>query len=599
MSYIVTKLGMSIDLSVAGKVACPKCVSEGKDRSQDNFMVYGLDSDDRHKGGHCFSCDYTIPSEEWLEENGQEEEKEYVEIMGKEFNKEVYNKIVESSGTDPKGYRGISREVSEFFKVRYVYSEEDGSIAETLYPTTKAGKMAGFKVRRHPKNFAGPWGETGKDCDMFGQVKFSTQTGHLMIVGGEHDALAAYQMMKSAQKEGTKFDPVAVVSATIGESGAVKQVQANYNFFNQFKRIYVCMDNDDAGRKAADALAKVLPRGKVHIMKMRYKDPNKYLELGKGHEFYSDYWGAGVWTPAGVHASGSLYDAARSYAEVKQLGLPDFLPKCREMFGGEGLVKGEITVIFAKTSVGKSSFIDAFTVTWALHEREEVVGILSLEATVEKYATNLFSNYLGTKLIRMRAEERLAYLEQPDVKEKLEKLLKTEEGVDRFFVCDDRGADINVVKEKLEEMVIRSGVTILIIDPFSDLMAGMDINAQEEFVAWLKKFLKEFPHVSLVLVCHTRKGDKNESLREEDIIGTSTIMKSAAQTISLERDKLHDNPIMRNVTKVTIHKNRHYGETGAADDVFYEWQTAQLINFEQYLRDNPDVLAQLGGAKQE
>lgn len=595
MSYIVERLGMAIDLSREGKVACPRCVSNGKDNSGDNFMVYGLDDEDRPRGGHCFSCGYSIASEEWKIENGHVQEKEYVEIMGKEFNKEVYNQIVQTTGTDPKGYRGISKEVSDFYKVRYRYDETDGSVAETLYPTTKAGKMAGFKVRRHPKNFAGPWGETGKDCDLFGQVKFQTQTGICMIVGGEHDAMAAYQIMKASQREGTKFDPIAVVSATIGESGAVKQVQAQYAFFNQFKKVIICMDNDDAGRKAADNIAKVLPRGKVYFMKQRYKDPNKYLELGKDFEFVSDFWGAKVWTPAGVHASGSLYDAALSYAEVKQLGLPDFLPKCREMFGGEGLVKGEITVIFAKTSVGKSSFIDAFTVTWALHEREEVVGILSLEATVEKYSTNLFSNYLGTKLIRMRAEERIAYLKQPDVKAKLDKLLKTEDGVDRFFVCDDRGADIDIVKEKLEEMVIRSGVTILIIDPFSDLMAGMDINAQEEFVAWLKKFLKEFPQVSLVLVCHTRKGDKNESLREEDIIGTSTIMKSAAQTISLERDKLHDNPIMRNVTRVTIHKNRHYGETGAADNVYYEWQTAQLINFEQYLRDHPEVLSQLGG----
>lgn len=592
-SYIVERLGMSIDLSLEGKVACPKCVSKGKDRSGNNFHVYGLDGDGNHRGGVCFSCEYTIPSVSWLEENGQEErEEEYVEVMGQEFNKEVYNSIQKRTGTDPKGYRYISKETSEFFKVRYSYDESTGQVKETLYPITKDGKMSGYKVRKHPKDFANPWGETGKDCDMFGQFHFATQSGICMIVGGEHDAMAAFQMMRAAQSS-DKFDPVAVVSASVGEAGAVKQVQTNYQFFNRFKKVIICMDNDDAGRRAAQKVAKVLPRGKAWIMTMRsgIKDPNKYLEMGKGKEFVSDFWGAKVWTPAGVHASSSLYDAALSYAEIKQLSLPPFLPKAREMFGGTGLVKGEITVIFAKTSVGKSSFVDAFTINWALFEPEEVVGVLSLEATVEKYSTNLFSNYLGVKLIRMtNAEERIAYLKSPEVKAQLDKLLKTEDGVDRFFVCDDRGADVEVVKEKLQEMVIQSGVTILIIDPFSDLMAGMDLNSQEEFVAWLKKFLKEYPHVSLVLVCHTRKGEKNEALREEDIIGTSTIMKSAAQTISLERDKLAENPILRNVTKVTIHKNRHYSETGSADEVYYDWKTAQLYNFAEWLKEHPEAM---------
>src|SRR5690606_15575204 len=146
----------------------------------------------------------------------------------------------------------------------------------------------------------------------------------------------------------------------IGERGAYKQIQKQYQFFNRFKKIILCFDNDDAGKEAAVAAAKVLPRNKVYIMSMRLKDPNKYLEDGKEAEFISDFWNARLYTPAGVHASTSLYDAALSYAEQKRLSLPNFLPKAEKMFGG-GLPKGEMGVIFAKTSVGKSSFIDALT----------------------------------------------------------------------------------------------------------------------------------------------------------------------------------------------------------------------------------------------
>lgn len=62
MSNIVERFGVAIDLSHVGKVGCPRCMSKGQDHSGDNFMVYGLDENDHHKGGHCFSCEYTIPS---------------------------------------------------------------------------------------------------------------------------------------------------------------------------------------------------------------------------------------------------------------------------------------------------------------------------------------------------------------------------------------------------------------------------------------------------------------------------------------------------------------------------------------------------------
>src|SRR5690606_11659872 len=156
----------------------------------------------------------------------------------------------------------------------------------------------------------------------------------------------------------------------------------------------------------------------------------------------------------------------------------------------------------------------------------------------------------------------------------------------------DRGADIETVKEKILEMIIEMGVTVLIIDPFSDLQDGLDINQQAEFSSWMKKVLKEYPHVSLILVAHVRKTKNGDSkpLEEDDVIGSSTLIKSAAQSISLERDKLSENEIMRNVTRVTIHKNRHYSETGLADEVYYDWKTGKLHNFEDWKIENPQMI---------
>ena len=55
-------------------------------------------------------------------------------------------------------------------------------------------------------------------------------------------------------------ETTAVVCSTLGEGGAWKQVQSRYEFFNQFEKIIVCMDADDAGKEGAEKICKVLPK---------------------------------------------------------------------------------------------------------------------------------------------------------------------------------------------------------------------------------------------------------------------------------------------------------------------------------------------------
>ena len=61
-----------IDFTYPHKTQCPKCASEGMDKSHDNLHVYGLDDDGRSLGFHCFSCQFTVPSEEFFAEIGKD-----------------------------------------------------------------------------------------------------------------------------------------------------------------------------------------------------------------------------------------------------------------------------------------------------------------------------------------------------------------------------------------------------------------------------------------------------------------------------------------------------------------------------------------------
>ena len=588
MGFIIKKYGVEVDLSREGHQACPRCVSKGRDRSGNNLMVYGLDSDEEHKGGFCFSCEYTIPSQKWLRENGQELEEEE-EIVGREFNAEIHKKLKEITGTHPKNYRGIREDISKPLGVRYEYAS-DGSIFRTYYPVTKGYDIAGYKVREHPKEFAhpGPLGETGKECDLFGQFKYRNASGTILIVGGEHDQLAAVQLLKDNDPAG-KYPEIAVVSGTCGETSLHRQLQSQYNFLNQFKKIILCLDNDKAGQEAMEKCVKVLPRNRVYVMTLDCKDPNQALEDGKKDHFMTQFFKSKLYTPAGVYASNMLFEAALECMDAQIITLPAFMRVAANMLGG-GLVREEITVILAKTSIGKTLLVNEVTKHIIVEHPEDVLGILSLEATYKKYSRNLLSSYLHIPLHRKTPEEREAIL--LDNEQRIRAFYERPDGTPKFFVCDDRGASVESVKEKVLEMVVHYGVTILVIDPYSDLLSGMDVREQEELATWLKRIMKEYG-ITIIVISHVKKSanGNNEHITEDDTMGSSFLAKGAGITIALERDKAAEDPIERNTTNCFILKNREFSETGAAGNFYYDIKTATLHDKEQYF-SNP---ANIGG----
>lgn len=577
--------------------------------SKDNFALY-VDADG-DESGHCFGCSFTIPSKEYIEENSRKNKpngkpkvksersqkddmKEFTDSKpsSKPAITEEENLAIKSStGTDPKGYRGIRSDVSKPFGVRYEYSDDD-EVKKSFYPCTKDYTLSGYKVRKHPKDFSLHYGVTGKDCELFGQFKFKTNNNTILIVGGEHDCLAAFQMLADAQKN-KQYDPVAVVSPTIGETAAHKQIQAQYTFFNQFKKCVVAMDSDRAGQEALEKIVKVLPRGKVYVMNMRRKDPNSYVydnETGKlvgaEQEFVNDFWAAQPYTPAGVHASTSLYKAALSRMDLDLISLPSFMKVAASMLGN-GLVKNEITLILAKTSIGKTTLLSGLTRHFALHEQDEVIGVLSLEADAGKFSQNMLSYHLQTPLHRMDKEERRTFLERDDIQKRVDELYVKPDGTPTLYVCDDRGASWEQIKEKLLEMIISMGVTVLIADPYSDLLSGMAVSEQEEVATWFKKIMKEY-NITPILVSHVRKGASGSDgpLTEDDAQGSSFLVKAAGQTLALERDKQHPDLMERNRTRITILKNRDFSETGPAGSMYYDVATSNLYDYDDWMNEN-------------
>lgn len=73
---------------------------------------------------------------------------------------------------------------------------------------------------------------------------------------------------------------------------------------------------------------------------------------------------------------------------------------------------------------------------------------------------------------------------------------------------------------------------------------------------------------------------------EMNIMGSSTIIKSASANILLKRDKMAEDPIKRNTTEIFVTKNRLYGLTGPAGSLYYDNEKARLFNLDVWLKEN-------------
>ena len=607
-----------IDLYTYGKVACPKCLKEGKDRSGDNLMVYGVDRDGKHKGAHCFGgCKggFTIPSEEWLEENGVAEEQEY-NIVGAEFNDEIHARMKEITTTDSKGYRGIRKDTTTAFGVRHEIDTKTGEVAVQCYPTTAEAEndhgfvLSGYKRRGHPKNFKtpGPLGETGRECHLFGQFKFIRARGkYCLIVGGEVDQLSAFQMLadkntRDNNKNGTNYDPIPVVSPTIGETGCEKQIVKQYEWFNRFERIIVCMDNDAAGREAAELVCKALPKGKAYIMEMTMKDPNSYIwdkdkniPVGKEFNFIQDFYKAVPYTPSGIVGSGSLMSLMKKAAVTPKIPLPPFMKKVQKMMAG-GIPLKTITNLGSASGTGKSTIVDECVYHWIYHSPHKP-GVLSLESDCAQYGNKMLSRRIGRKLDLIEDDqEKVDLLNSPEIEEAANDLFFLPDGSHRWHLVEERDGSIEDIKEKIMELIVACECKVIIIDPLQDIMDGMSNEEQAVFMKWLKGMVKSHD-VSFILINHVRKsagGSKANSagadLFEEDFQGSSAIFKSAACNLLFTRNKEAENEIERNVTTMKMTKCRWTGNTSPqAGKYFYENQTHTLYDLDDYLDRNPAV----------
>lgn len=590
-------MGLGRDVAynyVVGKNPCRKCRERGRDRTGNNFTFYG-----EGLGGFCFSCGYTLPSDERRAELGWdnaefEEEIELRETMEYLTDEEI-TQFKSYTGESGKGARSISDSTYKFYAVRTKYDEATGQPHTHYYPYFENGSLAGLKVRVLPKTFSS-LGHIGSTSELFGLFRYRTSGSKTCcLTAGEIDCMSLRDaLMNYANSKGTSWEETPVVSMTNGESSSGKQLRAHYTWFDRFDKIIYFADQDEAGQDAIPSIIKALPQNKVFIAKFNAKDVNELLTKNRESEIISAFFNAKKFVPKGIVGSGEVYDKILEDAMAPKLPFPPFMDELNAMTGG-GVSTSSACAVSASTGLAKSTIINQW-VYWLLFNSVYKVGAVSMEQSSAQYGELMLSMHCKKKIGKMMPAEKLEYLRSDYVAQKQRELFYTEDGSHRWHILDERDESIEGLQAKIMELIVACECRCIVLDTLSDILDSTSIEVQQGFTKWLKSVMNKHGTIFL-LICHQRKaasGQKDGSNGamgdEASVQGSSTIVKSVALNIMLARNKLADDPFERNVTTVALTKNRTGSETSNdACKIYYEAETHTLHSLTKWQEDHPST----------
>ncbi len=602
--------------TVLGKFPCSKCMS------QDNLVVYVKHNEqgEEYLDASCFtpSCENKYMTEAMLKEQGVLDENTVIPkvkpVVKTAITKEEYKNLLSKTTSDttmPNGtyYRAIRPDTAEFYGHRFE-RDSSGEIIRTYYPETKStfkgelNSLRGYKSRDLPKAFGRHnIGIVGTSNDLSGSHKFTSGGKWILIVAGEEDKLAAAQMLRDyqIQRKQEDYDRIAVVGIHCGEGSLAKVCANSYDFLDTFEEIILCMDNDEAGRKAVQDAVKVLPEGKVKVMTTSLKDCSEMLQQGKQKQFISNFYDAKPLVSTGIQTATEASQGIREHLLADKITLPQQLHRLQTAMRGGIKSTGCLINIIGDTSVGKSFFSDVL-VHHFIFNSPIVPTILSIERTSAELVLDLYSYHLGQNLTWFEdGHDALDYLDQPEVKALCDDMLMDEYGAPRFNIIDSREGTLDILKAQIEKAMRKHNSRLFVLDVLSDVLRSLPISEQEDFLMFLKQKKKE--GAIIISVLHTRKrgadqgnvskdeeGSSFKRVNEYDAIGTSSLPQSADINIVLNRNKMAKDPIERNTTYVDMPKCRG-GMTGSdICELYYdpetrkqydkfEWMEQQRSNF--------------------
>ena len=518
------------------------------------------DANSLFSDGHtyCYAC------ENWTPGDGERPERERRQSNGiKPMSYDVWNFGDSSGRYSDLTTRGISKETCQ--KAGYWLAKVDNRMYQVADYRDQNGSIVSQKVRDKDKNFK----TTGSHKSDALFLKHLWSGGKKIVVTeGEIDALTVMEL------QDCKYP---VVSLGHGASAAKKTCAANYEYFDQFEQIILMFDMDDAGRKAVEEAAQVLPAGKVRVAVLPYKDANECHIMGEDKAILEQVWNANTWVPDGVVSALSLKDRVKE-AMTSEDAVGLLFDGCQGLndrtLGARG---GEIIMVTSGSGMGKSTFVRQQALAWG-KRRGKRVGLAMLEESVEDTIQDMMG--LNNKVrLRQSDEVKKAIAEDGRFDEWYDELF----GDDTFHLYDSFAeAEADRLLAKLAYMRTGLGCDVIVLDHISIVVSASEESDERKMIDRLMTKLKGFAKstgVVLVVICHLKNPEKGKAHEEgravsiTDLRGSGALRQLSDTIVALERNQQGDMP---HLVLVRLLKCRFTGDTGIAGYMEYNRETGWL-----------------------
>jgi twinkle protein len=498
----------------------------------------------------CFSCEKATQSEsgkdpEWTEEHRPTSQTDVTFLEG---------------SFQPLTKRGLT--VTTCRKFNYHVSKLSGTPVQVANYFDKGGRLTAQHLRFPSKDFR--WIGNPRIVQLFGQSIWKSFGKRLIITEGEIDA------MSISQVQGNKWP---VCSIPSGVNSAAKYIKKQLEYVCSFDEVILAFDDDEPGQNAIEECAKLLPPGKVRVMKYDgYKDANE-LFLKDSKRLMQCIYDAEKWRPDGILSGTSLWETIMSEPE-KGLTTPYEKLNART----QGLKKGELWIWTAGSGIGKSTAVHEIGYDMVMRHGE-TLGILALEESVKIAAERHIGIHLKCPMQTQR--ERVT-------DEELRKAYEETVGNGRYFFYNHFGStDIENLLAKIRYMVIGLGCSFILLDHISIVVSALDFGIGDNERLMIDRLLTKLRSLveetgcGIQAIVHLKRKTSNGKGYNEggrisltDLRGSASLEQLSDGVIGMERDQQEES--LKNYSRLRVLKCRRTGDTGACDVLEYSPFTGRL-----------------------
>lgn len=364
-----------------------------------------------------------------------------------------------------------------------------------------------------------------------------------VIVEGEIDCLSLH--------EAGIYNVVSVPNGAGTGQQQLKYLDNCWSYFEDKTRIVIFTDNDEPGNNLRDELARRLGKDRCYktIIPEDCKDANDVLLKHGKQMIHSIIEQAKRWPIDGVIMMDDIYGQICEYYENGyprgfEAGIGEF----DEYLTFSG---GQLTVVTGSPNSGKSEFIDYISTSLA-RKHNWKFAVCSFENPAAIHATKIMEKFIGLSFnFRKDPFQRMN-------KDQFDEAIGLTDQYFSFINIQQVDVTIEGIIEKLREVVLKTGVRGIIIDPWNYIEHKVPAGYSEtQYISEALTLIKEFTlktDTHLFLVAHPRKLMKDNRGQYPpatmyDISGSAHFFNKTDNGLSIHRD-FTDNSVTAYIQKV-------------------------------------------------